>query len=119
MFLILLFTLEVNITLQKMVEVEVGENIILDCQVNTNFPSHMTLSWSGPILCESVSVDNETTSVHDRLVAPAKESYNGCEMFCNVSVNGTVYSAASATLIVRGNHLCHIYLELLNIIIVL
>ena len=99
-----------------MVEVEVGENIILDCQVNTNCPSHMTLSWRGPISRESVSVDNETTSVHDRLVTPAKESYNGSEMFCNVSVNGTVYSA-SATLIVRGNHFCLMYLELLRLLL--
>ena len=84
------------------VEVFVGENITLDCQVNIYIPFNVTLSWSGPISRGSVFVVNETTTVSDRLVVPAKESYNGQVMFCNVSVNGTIYSA-SATLIVRGN----------------
>ena len=81
----------------------IGDNITLDCQVDVNIPSHMTLSWSGPISRESVSMVNETTSVRDRLVVPAKESYNGRVMSCNVYINGTIYSA-SATLQVRGNY---------------
>ena len=80
----------------------VGQSITLDCLVNINIPSNITLSWSGPISRESVSVVNET-SVSDRLVVPAKESYNESVMFCNVSVSGTVYNT-SATLTVRGNH---------------
>ena len=63
----------------------------------------MKLFWSGPISRESVYVVNET-SVSDRLVVPAKESYNGQVMFCNVSLHGTIYNASAATLIVRGNY---------------
>ena len=80
----------------------VGDIITLDCLVNINIPSNITLSWSGPISHEPVSVVNET-SISDRLVVPAKESYDGSVLFCNVSVSGTCYSA-SATLTVRGNY---------------
>ena len=96
-------TLEVHITLMpKTAYVVIGENITLECQVNISIPSHMKLSWSGPISRESVYVVNET-SISDRLVVPAKESYNGLVMSCNVSVNGTNYTA-SAKLQVKGNY---------------
>ena len=86
----------------KTVNVTVGENIALECQVNINIPSDMILSWSGPIKHELVSMDNET-SVRGRLVVPAKESYNGQVMYCNVFVYGNIYNT-SATLFVTGNH---------------
>ena len=99
----MLCTLDVNITLMpETVEVVVGENITLECQINISNSSHMNLSWSGPISHESVSVVYET-SLSDGLVAPAKESYNGSVVSCNVSVYGTIYNA-SAILIVTGNH---------------
>ena len=85
----------------KTVEVTAGENITLECQLNINIPSNLTLSWSGPISREEVSVFNET-SVNDRLVVPAKASFNDREVSCTVSVNGNAHSA-SATLTVRGN----------------
>ena len=84
------------------VEVTVGDNITLDCQVNINIPSHMNLSWSGPICRESMYVVNRT-SVSGGLIEPAKESYNGQVMSCNVFVYGTFYNA-SVTLQVRGNY---------------
>ena len=80
----LLIIIETNITLMpKTVEVVVGQNIKLECQVNINIPSNMTLSWNGPIRRESVSVVNET-SVSNRLEVPAIESYNGqeCPVLC-------------------------------------
>ena len=107
-FLFLFFTLDVNIILTpETVNVTIGENITLECQVNINIPSHMKLFWSGPISNESVFVVNGT-SVSHRLVVPAKESYNGIIMFCNVSVYGT-NNSDSATFIVRGNQWHHVH----------
>ena len=82
----------------KKVEVSGGKNIT--CHLNNSIPSNMALSWSGPISHKSVSVVNET-SVSDRLMVPANESYNGRVLFCNVSVYGSIYRA-SATLTVTG-----------------